>query len=493
MNGPSSGMPANIVAPWPAFLALLGGAAINIMDITLVIVALPSIQADLGVDPARIGWVPAAYAVTFALALLPFGRIGDLAGRRALFLAGVASFAIASLLCAAAPSFETLVAARVVQGLAGAALVPQVMAMIPALFRPGDRPRAFALFATVGSLAAASGPLLGGVLVSANPYDLGWRTVFLADAVCAAVVLAAASRLVPTVPGHPGKTVDRTGTLLFALATLCIVLPLFEGPVQGWPAWAVGLLLIAIPFGSAFVLWQRHRARTNGPELLPFALLTEPRFVAGLGLVTLLFSGPPGLMLVLSVMFQTAFGLSPALAGLTMAPFPFGVMAGSLLAARFGSAQTGPRIAVGAAILTFSFLWLLLMLPGTGAATVGWLLPPLFVAGIGMGAAAPALFQSVMAVVPAGDSGVASGAAQTMQQLGAATGIAITGGLFAAALADSPQGGHAAAAAIAGGFPLAAISIVAVSTGLRALFARRTTNRSGETHVPFQTDVPNRR
>ena len=356
MNGPSPKAPAHAVAPWPAFLALLGGAAINIMDITLLIVALPTIQADLGVGPARVGWILAAYAVTFALALLPFGRLGDMVGRKGLFLAGVASFAAASLLCAVAPSFETLIASRVVQGMAGVALVPQVMAMIPALFSPGDRPRAFALFATVGSLAAARGPLLGGFLVSANPNGLGWRTVFLADAVCAIAILTAATWLVPKVAGQPGKTIDRTGSLLFGLAALCIVLPLFEGPAQGWPVWTVGLLLIAAPFGSAFVLWQRNRAQTGGPELLPFELLTEPRFIAGLGLVTLLFSGPPGLMLVLSVLFQSVFGLSPTLAGLMMAPFPLGVIAGSLLAARFASTQTGPRITTGAAILALNLL-----------------------------------------------------------------------------------------------------------------------------------------
>ena len=237
-------------------------------------------------------------------------------------------------------------------------------------------------------------------------------------------------------------------------------------------------MALTLPLGLAFVLWQRCQARTGGPGLLPFGLLTEPRLIAGLSLVALLLSGLPGLLLVFSVMFQTAFGLNPSPTGLVMAPFPIGVIAGSLLGGRIGSAKTGPRIAIGAAILAFNILWLRLVLPEAEAAAFAPLLPPLFLAGIGMGVAAPALLQSVMAAVPTGSSGVASGAAHTFQQIGAAAGIAISIGIFTAALARDPQAGRAAATASA--FPLAVFSTVAVSTGLRALFARHTGNQSGE-------------
>ncbi len=471
MNRPSPDMSTGQISPWLAFAVLLGGAAINVMDITLVIVALPSIQADLAADPGRIGWVPAAYATTFALGLLTFGRIGDLKGRKMVFLIGLAAFAAASLLCAAAADFSWLITARAIQGIAGAALVPQVLAMIPVLFGPSDRPRAFALFALIGSFAAACGPLLGGLLVTVDPFGLGWRTIFLTDAICAIAFLAAAARLVPKVPGQPGKPVDGLGALLFGSMTLCLILPLFEGQRLGWPQWTIAMMVLAVPFGFAFILWQRHQSRNDAPQMLPYDLLSQPQFVAALGLVVLLFSGPPGLLLVLSVMLQTAFDLSPALAGLTLAPFPLGVMSGSLFGSRFLPSDTGIRIAIGAAILALNLVLLLLVLP-TIDEMVFWLMPPLFLGGLGMGMAAPALFQRVMAGVPPSSAGVASGAAQTLQQLGAAAGIAVCGGIFAAVLAGNPQTGHAVAAAAATGFPAGVVTLVAVFTGFSALRTR---------------------
>ena len=134
----------------------------------------------------------------------------------------------------------------------------------------------------------------------------------------------------------------------FGSMTLCLILPLFEGQRLGWPQWTVAMMVLAVPFGFAFILWQRHQSRNDAPQMLPYDLLSQPQFVAALGLVVLLFSGPPGLLLVLSVMLQTAFDLSPALAGLTLAPFPLGVMSGSLFGSRFLPSDTGIRIAIGA-------------------------------------------------------------------------------------------------------------------------------------------------
>ncbi len=476
MNSLTSDAQTGRPAPWLAFAVLLGGGAINVMDITLVIVALPSIQADFSADPGRFGWVPAAYATTFALGLLTFGRIGDLKGRRTVFLAGVAAFIVTSLLCAAAADFAWLIAARAIQGVAGAAMVPQVMAMIPTLFGPGDRPRAFALFAFVGSFAAACGPLIGGLLVTVSPYGLGWRTIFLTDAICAVAILAAAVRLVPKVPGQPGKPVDGLGASLFGLTTLCLILPLFEGQRLGWPLWTIAMMALAVPLGVIFVLWQRHQSHNDAPAMLPYELLTRPQFAAALGLVVLLFSVPPGFLLVLSVMLQTAFGLSPALAGLTLAPFPLGVMVGSLFSSRFLPADTGIRIAGGAAITALNLLWLRFLLPAIGE-SFHLVMPPLFLAGVGMGIAAPALFQRVMAGVPFSDSGVASGAAQTLQQLGAAAGIAICSGIFTTVLAAYPQTGHASAAAAAMDFPATVIAVAAMLAGFSVLNARLSLHR----------------
>ena len=166
---------------WIALAVLLLASFMNLIDVTIVNVAIPSMQTNLGADPSQIEWVIAAYVLAFALGLLPFGRLGDIVGRTHMFLIGVAAFTVASAACGLAPSIEWLIAARVLQGLAGAMMTPQVLAIATVTFPPEERGQSFSLFGLSAGLAAVAGPIIGGLLIGANLGGLDWRPIFLVN------------------------------------------------------------------------------------------------------------------------------------------------------------------------------------------------------------------------------------------------------------------------------------------------------------------------
>lgn len=453
---------------WVALAVLLIASFMNLMDVTIVNVAIPSMQQSLGASAAQIEWVVAGYVLAFALGLLPFGRLGDIVGRTRMFLIGVSAFTLASAACGLAPSIEWLIAARVLQGLAGAVMTPQVLAIATVTFPPEERGQAFSLFGLASGLAAVAGPILGGLLISDNPLGLDWRPIFLVNLPVGILAVVLGWFIIPRPPGNKGIANDFVGIALFGVSIVALVFPLIEGRAFGWPAWTWGLMAAALAGLALFVLWERHMAAAGRPQLLNFSLVTNGGYVFGVFVTMIFASGIPGFFMVFAILLQSGFGFTPLESGLTNTPFSVGVLVVSLVSGRLGSRHIRARAIVSALFLTGGMLWVHLIIAGlTDHIDHWWFLPPLLISGLGLGLGFSALFQAVLSNVPARDAGAGSGALQAFQQVGGALGVALVGQVFFSTLegaggwgATSPQAAFAGAASLATWYQVASFGAV---------------------------------
>ncbi|MBU2958756.1 MFS transporter [Paracoccus sp. 1_MG-2023] len=424
-------IPEKTPNPWAATVLLLMGNFMNLIDVSIVNVALPSIRDALQASETQIEWISAAYVMTFAVGLLPCGRFGDKLGRRRLFLWGVTMFTLASALCGFAPNVEVLIASRALQGVGGAMMVPQVMAIMHVIFRPEEKARAFALAGVIISLGAVTGPLLGGLLITVDLWGLDWRPIFLVNLPFGIIVVLGGLRLIPRLIPESAMRIDWLGVFLFASAISLVVLPVVEGPLLGWPSWTIAALALTLPVAALFLRRQASLERQGREQLLPVMLLKDRGFLSGILIVMLHFSAIPGMFLVYAIYLQTGFDFTPLQSGLATAPFPLGVMTGSYITGRFGTRWIPGRIALGAGILLCGMTWLRHMVGNPPADLHLWTFaPPLAINGLGMGLAISPLFQLVLRDVPGRIAGAATGTMQALQQVGAAIGIAIVSGLF---------------------------------------------------------------
>lgn len=432
---------------WVALAVLLLASFMNLIDVTIVNVAIPSMQEELGADASQIEWVIAAYVLAFALGLLPFGRLGDIVGRTHMFLIGVGLFTVASAACGLAPSIEWLIAARVLQGLAGAVMTPQVLAIATVTFPPEERGQSFSLFGLSAGLAAVAGPILGGLLIGANLHlnwfgsdiSLDWRPIFLVNVPVGILAVVLGWFIIPRPPGHPGLKNDFVGILLFGASMVALVYPLIEGRSYGWPLWAWGMMAMSVVGLALFVLWERQMAASDRPQLLNFSLIRNSNFLLGALVTTIFASGIPGFFMVISILLQGGYGLTPLESGLTNTPFSVGVLVISIISGRFGSNFLRTRLAVSGGLLAAGMLWIHFVILNIGPTFDHWtFLPPLFLAGLGLGLGFSALFQTVLSSVPPRDAGAGSGALQAFQQVGGAIGVALIGEIFFTSLGPIP-------------------------------------------------------
>jgi len=429
---------------WPALFVLLIANFMNLIDVTIVNVALPSMRDGLGATDSQIEWVVAAYVLAFALGLLPFGRLGDIVGRTHMFLWGVAGFTIASALCGLSPNIETLIVARVIQGLAGAMMTPQVLAIATVTFPPHERGQAFSLFGLSAGLASVCGPILGGLLISAQLFGMDWQPIFLVNIPVGIAAIIAGYFLIPRLPGHATLKNDYVGIALFGLGIICVVFPIIEGRAYGWPLWAFAMMASGLVLLVGFGLWTRARAKAGLPQLLNFDLITNRDFMFGAFVITVFASGIPGFFMVISILLQSGFGFSPLESGLTNTPFSVGVLIASFIAGKLGSNFLRGRLAVAGALLSGGIATLHFIIAGAGDSIDHWtFLPPLLIAGIGLGLGFSSLFQLVLRNVPHRDAGAGSGALQAFQQVGGALGIALVGQMFFGTVATGFAAGNA--------------------------------------------------
>jgi EmrB/QacA subfamily drug resistance transporter len=441
--------PAAAPADYPAnrkaaMAVLLMASFMNLIDVTVVNVALPGMERTMQASSSQLQWVVAAYTLAFSLALLPFGRLGDTFGRRRMFLLGVGAFTAASLLCGLAPSIEWLIAARVLQGIGGAMMTPQTLAIAQVIFPPEERAGIFALFGFTSGLAAVAGPLLGGLLINLDIYGLEWRPIFLINIPLGALAIVLGLRLIPLIAGQRALGVDWTGIAIAGLALFCASFPLIEGRALGWPLWCMVMLAAALPLGWLFVSWQKRQDGRGAPQVLPVTLLRNSAFVRNAFVSTLFFSVIPGFFLAFSIALQTGHGFSPLASGLASVPFSVGVLIASGISSRYGTQYQSLRIAGGSAALLIGFAAMELLSRFAGPPTLMLFALPLLAGGLGLGTAVSPMFQRALASVPPRDAGSASGGLQAIQQAGGAFGVAVTGELFFSTLARNGGAGPAA-------------------------------------------------
>jgi EmrB/QacA subfamily drug resistance transporter len=413
-----------------------------LLDVSIVNVALPSMRTGLQASQSDLQWVLSGYALTFGLVLVPAGRLGDVRGRRVMFVAALALFTASSAACGAAPGSAWLVAARLVQGLGGGLLTPQINGLIQELFSGKERGRAFGLFGAVVGISTAIGPLLGGLLIEAFGTDDGWRWVFYVNLPIGVVAMPLAWRLLPqrAAGARRRHDFDPVGVLLLGTGVVALLLPFVQE--QQWSGPGKWLLVPgAVILLVAFVAWEVRYARRGREPLVELSLFRLRSYSFGSSLITLYFAGFTPLFFVFTLYLQVGLRYSALLAGLAITPFAVGsgiaARLGGQIVYRFGRVLVVGGLALVAVGLAASILAVhLAPTHETPWAT----LAPLFVAGFGGGLVITPNLTLTLSQVPVPRAGTAGGLLQTGQRIGAAVGIAAVGSVFFARVAANHGG-----------------------------------------------------
>ncbi|RIJ06198.1 MFS transporter [Achromobacter sp. K91] len=415
--------------PWRALAVLLTGNFVTILDLFIVNVALPSIQSGLSASDTDLQLIVVAYALAYGLCLINGARLGDLFGRRRLFLAGMGLFTVASALCGVAVTPWQLILARALQGVGAGVLMPQVLASIRVVFEGEARRRAFGIMGAVQGVAASISQLLGGMLITLNPLDLGWRLVFLINVPIGIAALLAGRRALPEWRAPVPTRVDLRGALAGAAGLALILVPVMEGREHGWPWWSLAGPVLALGVLAYFVRYEKALARRGGVPVLDMGLFANRPFVAGIGAVFFFFSAISSFFFALTLLLQFGLGFAPLAAGAVFTPSAL---------AFFGASLAGPKLATryGRGALLFGVLAFTagLALSAVTAATqpqnLALLVASLVLNGAGQGLVIPLAFNAILGAVQEEQAGMASGMLSTLQVVGTSAGVAVVGGVI---------------------------------------------------------------
>jgi MFS family permease len=443
-------------SPRAALAVLLAGTFMASLDTAIVNVAGPAIQADVHASGAALQLIVSGYALAYAALLITGARLGDDHGHRRLFLAGLAGFTATSLLAGLAWSTEVLIAARIGQGVAAAAMGPQVMTVIQLQYEGTARMRAMALLATVVASGVVAGQVLGGALVGADLLGASWRPVFLLNVPIGLALLAAGPRLLPVTRAPRGRGLDLVGVLLLTDVITLVMVPLTFGHQVGWAWWTWACLAAAVPTAAALAAHlRRHRA-----PLVDLALLGRGPFAVGMLATVAMMVAYGGFLLTLTLHLQQGLGDSPLRAGLTFAPYALGFAVMSLVVPALPP-RTGRRLAPIGMVVSAAGYAGLGLLARDGNWPAGEALVLLALAGAGFGAGYSQVVTRSIVQVPPAHAHEASGVFNTLNMLGFALGIATLGSVFLShAGAPGPQATGRAFAGVADG--CAALLVLAV-------------------------------
>ncbi|GAA4113784.1 MFS transporter [Nocardioides fonticola] len=414
-----------------AVLVLFLASFMDLLDTTIVNVALPSIARDLDATPSQLEWIVSGYVLAFAVVLITTGRLGDLLGRKRVFLVGVAGFTVASAAAGLAPTAEVLVGARLVQGLFAATMVPQVLSIIQVLYAPKERAGVLGAYGAITGSAAVAGPLLGGILTTYDVLGLEWRSIFVINIPVGVLLMVLGSSAIPESRSDHAARLDLRGVLLSSLALFLVVFALIEGRPQGWPWWIWTMLAASVVLLGVFVLSQRVLERSGGDPLVPLQLFGDRGYSAG-ALTSFAFFGSIGAMFFGLILYlQIGLGFSPIRAALATLPFSIGAFLASGASVPLVTRLGKGLVFTGLAFFTVAVGWLGQSVAHHGdALQAKELIGPMFLGGVGLAFAAVPLLDVALATVPVRSAGAASGVLGTVQQVGAAVLLAVVGVVF---------------------------------------------------------------
>ncbi len=416
---------------WLALIVLLFAGFMDLLDVSIVNIAIPSIQRDLAAPYSTIQWIIAGYSLAFALTLITGGRLGDIFGRKRVFMIGVTGFTLASLMCGLSANPEVLVAARVVQGAMAAIMTPQVLSIIQVTFPRRERAKAFGMYGAVAGLAAVAGPLLGGFLIEGNLFGLDWRPIFLINIPVGILALIISGAVVRESRSPQAIKLDLVGMLLVTGGLLLLVDPLVQGRDLDWPAWIFISMAASIPVLALFVFYERHKTRLDGSPLVALSLFRERSFVVGLLTAIIFFAGMSSFFMVYTLYVQIGLGWSAIHAALTGLPASIGaiVFSGASIAL---APKIGRKVIIaGVLLMAAGMVLMIFTIQLAGTDITSWhLIPSMLIGGTGMGLVIAPIADIVLAGVPLENAGSASGVVSTINQLGGAIGVAVIGVIF---------------------------------------------------------------
>lgn len=423
---------------WFALAIVMTAAFMDLVDVTIVNIAIPSIKRDTGASFSSIQWITAGYALAFAAGLITGGRLGDIYGRKRLFLIGIGGFTVASALCGFAANPEMLVASRILQGGTAALMVPQVLSIVHATFPAHERGKVFGLFGAIVGLGAVSGPLLGALLTEWNIAGLEWRPIFLINLPVGIAGLILGRKFITESKAPKALRLDLIGVVLVTVGMLMLIYPLTRGEELDWPLWGYLSMAGSLVVFLVLVLFEQRKARRDGSPLVELSLFRVKSFAAGIA-VQLTFGVGLGIFfLVWTLYMQEGLGWSALRAGTTGIPFSVAVSVAAGISVQKLVPRFGRKVLQAGALLMVAGLLLYIWESDRyGMGITSWQMAlPLVVMGLGMGLIVAPLADAVLSEVPKEHSGSASGLFNTVQQMGNALGLALVSVIFFGSIGD---------------------------------------------------------
>ncbi|RKT05191.1 EmrB/QacA subfamily drug resistance transporter [Streptomyces sp. 3211.6] len=423
---------------WLALAIVMTASFMDLVDVTIVNIAIPSMRQDFGATTSAIQWITAGYALAFAAGLITGGRLGDIYGRKRLFLVGVAGFTAASLLCGIAPDPGMLVASRLLQGGMAAMMVPQVLAIIHVTFPPHERGKVFGMFGAIVGLGAVSGPLLGALLTEWNLFGLEWRTIFLINLPVGIAAVILGRKFISESKAPKALRLDLIGVVLATLALVLLIYPLTQGRENDWPLWGFACMIASPVVFAVFIAYEKYKIKKDGSPLVELSLFQVKSFAGGIT-VQLAFGLATGIFfLVWTLYMQMGLGWTPLRAGCTGIPFSIAVSVAAGLSVEKLVPRFGRKVLqAGALVMAAGLLLYIWESQRYGMEIASWqMAAPLVVMGIGMGLIVAPLNDTILSQVPREHAGSASGLINTTGQMGNALGLALTSVVFFGSIDD---------------------------------------------------------
>ncbi|WP_338699244.1 MFS transporter [Streptomyces sp. Q6] len=452
---------------WFALAIVMTAAFMDLVDVTIVNIALPTIRHDEGATDGQIQWITAGYALAFAALLITGGRLGDIFGRKRLFLLGITGFTIASALCGLAANPEMLVASRILQGGMAALMVPQVLSIVHATFPAHERGKVFGLFGAIVGLGAVTGPLLGALLTEWNIAGLEWRPIFLINLPVGIAALVLGSRVITESKAPKALKLDLVGVVLVTLAMLALVYPLTQGRENGWPVWGFVMMAASVVIVAVLVAYERSKARRDGSPLIELSLFKVKSFAGGIAVQTVFGLAMGIFFLTWTLYMQLGLGWSALRAGLTGVPFSIAVSVAAGISVQKLVPVFGRKVLQAGALLLAAGVLIYVWEAGHyGLGITSWQMAlPLVVMGLGMGLIVAPLTDAILSEVPREHAGSASGLINTVMQMGNALGLSLVSVVFFNVVEDHLRQG-AGSAAFIDGFRHALLWAAAVLVGI---------------------------